>query len=167
MIQTCKSLRSLFHDKSVWLQVSDAVSHSRPLPYTVNDAIILSVSNLHHACLRAERVAKKWANPVVKPRKKECVKISFLDKRIVSYFSFIPGCHHLMVYDLLNVLSCWTVDGRCLVQKKISGRPVLTRWKPLDEIESASRGLKPGHQAIEITMQTPMYVFSASICLLF
>lgn len=128
------------------------------MPYTANEAQNLTVTDLHHACLRAERVAKKWGDPEIRPSKTPPVRICFPDGRVVSYFAFIPGLRHLMVYDVCNSLSCWTVDGKCLAKWKVFGHAILTRWKPLDEFEGAHWGLKKTQRAIEITVESPRYI---------
>ena len=107
-------------------------------------------------CLRAERIAKRWAHHDIHSRRQP-VKISFPDNRIVTYFTFLPGTRHLMVFDVQNILSCWTTDGRQLQSWRVAKGGKLTRWKPCDESES-SYDIKDHAQGVELMIELPRQV---------
>ena len=133
--KACRAFRSIKNERGVWLQVADSVSRSRPLPFMAVHVAHFPLKVLVKACLRAERIAKNWAKPHIYTRR-EPVRIVFPDRRIVTYFGFLPGSNHIMIYDSHNVLSCWTTDGLHLASLAVGEGAVLSRWKPCDEEKS-------------------------------
>lgn len=57
-----------------------------------------------------------------------------------------------MIYDMKNMLSCWSLDGTCLATWQVEIGAVLTRWKPCDESET-SFDFGAGVQAVEIMIE--------------
>ena len=53
---------------------------------------------------------------------------------------------------MLNVISCWTVDGAPLNSYPVDEGVKLTRWKPLEEPELVGLGGE-GSGAVEITLE--------------
>ncbi|KAI5122337.1 hypothetical protein M0805_002504 [Coniferiporia weirii] len=151
--KTCRVLKPILLERSVWLQIAESVSQSRPLPYTAAQALDLPIKDLILSCLRAQRIARCWAGPVIRPRSQP-VKISFPDYRVVSYFTFLPGSHHLMIYDMYNVMSCWTTKGEHLKSWRVAHGAKLTRWKPCDESEN-NYDYNRRMQAVEIMIEFP------------
>ncbi|KAL5531877.1 hypothetical protein ACEPAF_5440 [Sanghuangporus sanghuang] len=153
---TCSSLKSIKDERAIWLQVADSVSRSRPLPFRSFQALDLPLEIVIGACLRAERIAKSWAKPHIYPRRHP-TKVIFPDRRIITYFTFLPGSRHVMVFDALNVLSCWTTDGKLLTSVHVQQGASLSRWKPCDEESSYGiQELGSDAQAVEITIELPV-----------
>ncbi|THH05476.1 hypothetical protein EW145_g4768 [Phellinidium pouzarii] len=152
-LQTCKALSTIMFERSVWLQIAESVSQSRPLPYTATQARDLSLRALILSCLRAQRVSKRWAQADVYSRKSP-IRISFPDRRIFIYFTFLPGSRHVMLYDMHNILSCWTTGGEFLETMQMAEGAKLVRWKPCDESENIY-DYNRQMQAVEITVEHP------------
>ncbi|KAL5512565.1 hypothetical protein ACEPAG_3218 [Sanghuangporus baumii] len=153
---TCSSLKSIKGERAVWLQVADSVSRSRPLPFRSFQALDLPLEIVIGACLRAERIAKSWAKPHIYPRRHP-TKITFPGRRIITYFTFLPGSRHVMVFDALNILSCWTTDGKLLIAVHVQQGARLSRWKSCDE--DSSYGIQEfgsDAQAVEIMIEMPV-----------
>ncbi len=71
----------------------------------------------------------------------------------MQYFAFLPGAHNLLVFDVHNILSCWSCDGSCLTMYDTGEGVQLTRWRPSDgtneEMDEA------GGQLVEIMVDYP------------
>lgn len=103
------------------------------MAYTAAQAQDVFIGDLVEALLRAQFMAIKWARADVRSRKE--IRIAFPDNRIINYFTFLPGSRHVLIYDMHNVISCWTVKGIPLNFFRVERGAKLTRWKPLEESE--------------------------------
>ena len=93
------------------------------------------LGDLVEALLRAQFIAQNWAKADIRSRSE--TRIAFPDYRIINYFTFLPGSRLVLVYDMHNIISCWTVTGMQLEAYRVETGAKLTRWKPLeDEIAS-------------------------------
>ncbi|TDL22918.1 hypothetical protein BD410DRAFT_182795 [Rickenella mellea] len=148
---TCKMFRPLMFNKSVWLHITEQMSRSRPLPFLPISTPRLPLNVLHQASLRAQRVAKKWTEDIVYP-KPVLRRFSFPDRRIISYFAFLPGARHLLLFDVVGTISCWTCEGVLLDKWEAGVGSQLTRWKP-----SETNGVHEwmDSQAVEIMIDHP------------
>lgn len=137
-------------DRGVWLQIAENISYSWPISYSAAQARDAEAFALIRSLLRAQHIATNWARPVIHSSKE--VRIAFPDNRVINYFTFLPGSRHVLVYDMFNVISCWTVDGAPLNYYPVEEGVKLTRWKPLEEPELMGLD-EVGDGAVEITLE--------------
>ena len=133
----------LFTNKSVWLQVSNNLSYSHPLPFTHICTADITVELIRQACLRAQRVSRKWLNDVILPSEFSAPKkFSYLDNRFISYLAFLPGGRHLLTIDTKYNISCWSNEGQCLATWNCPSPAELARWKPMEADKTGMNGIQ-------------------------